>query len=179
MKKVIVFFLLISISACGWHLRGSVENTQQLSQLYISAIDSKGALISELRQILKSSHTIPIEDSNLAKYSLNILEETKDKRTTGVGGEALSSAYEITLKADYEIIVKEGNLISKATAISIRSYNYNTAAINSATQEETLLEQEMRRDLAQQMLRRLNAIIANPQPEKNNSSEATNGKAAP
>jgi len=179
MKKIIVSLLILSLSACGWHIRGSVKMPPQLTQLYVSAIDSKGALISELRQLLKTNHIAIADDVMTANYSLHILEETKDKRSAGVGGDALSSSYEITLKADYEIHVKNSNQITKDTAIVVRSYNYNTASINSATQEEVLLDQEMRRDLAQQMLRRLSAVVANPQSEQNHSDEHKNGKTAP
>ena len=143
-------------------MRGSIELPKNLSQLYVTAIDSKGALVTELRQLLKTNRVSLVTDSADANYSLYILDENKDRRTAGVGGDALSSSYEITLKAEYEIRSKNSTETTKATAISVRSFNYNTASINSATQEELLLDQEMRRDLAQQMLRRLNAVASNP-----------------
>lgn len=170
-------------------MRGSIALPKDLSQLYVTAIDSRGALVTELRQLLKTNRVSMVSDSSAANYSLYILEEQKDRRTAGVGGDALSSSYEITLKADYEIQLKGSTDTTKATAISVRSFNYNTASISSATQEELLLDQEMRRDLAQQMLRRLNALISNPPVKKatetkpdtsetlNNKTE--NGKTAP
>jgi LPS-assembly lipoprotein len=167
MKKILACFTLgLALSACNWHLRGSVDSAQHLSQLYVSAIDNRGALMTELRQILNANHATLTEDSFAANYSLRILEEKKEKRSAGVGGDSLSSAYEITMKAPYEIQLKNSNQTIKGTAISVRSFNYNTAAINSAAQEEAVLDTEMRRDLAQQMLRRLNAVIANPPVEK-------------
>lgn len=167
MKKFLTCLAVgLVLSACNWHLRGSTDNAQRLSQLYISAIDNRGALMTELRQILNASHATLTEDSATANYSLRILEEKKEKRSAGVGGDSLSSAYEITMKAPYEIQLKSSNQIIKGTAISVRSFNYNTAAINSAAQEEAVLDTEMRRDLAQQMLRRLNAVIVHPPVEK-------------
>ncbi|GGY80279.1 LPS-assembly lipoprotein LptE [Cellvibrio zantedeschiae] len=191
MKKIIALALItLGLTACGWHIRGSVELPKQLSNLYVSATDSKGALITDVRQLLKTNRVKLAEKSADANYSLNILEETKDRHTAGVGGDELSSAYEITLKANYEIHLKNTNQTIKGSAISVRNFNYNTAAINSATQEELLLEQEMRRDLAQQILRRLSSVVANPPSEKSkpnkspkptesSSSETSNGKTAP
>lgn len=192
MKKIIIsLFVALSLSACGWHIRGSVELPKQLSNLYISATDSKGALITDLRQLLKTNRISLTDTAADANYSLNVLEETKDRHTAGVGGDELSSSYEITLKANYEIHLKNSDQITKGTAISVRNFNYNTAAINSATQEELLLDQEMRRDLAQQILRRLSSTVANPPNEtrKQNksskpneapqSNESRNGKTAP
>lgn len=191
MKKIIVsLFATLILSACGWHIRGLVDMPTQLSNLYVSASDSKGALITELRQLLKTNRVSLVEKSADANYSLSILEETKDRRTAGVGGDELTSSYEITWKANYEIRLKNSNQATKGTAISVRNFNYNTAAINSATQEELLLDQEMRRDLAQQILRRLSTTVANPISEKekekkspkqkkSSSSEPSNGKTAP
>lgn len=191
MKKIIALaFFAVCLSACGWHIRGSLDMPKQLSNLYVSASDSKGPLITDLRQLLKTNRVSLVEKAADANYSLNILDETKDRRTAGVGGDELSSAYEITLKANYEIHLKNSNQTVKANAISVRNFNYNTASINSATQEELLLDQEMRRDLAQQILRRLSAVIANPPSEPTKAgkspkrsdaspSESNNGKTAP
>ncbi len=171
MKRIIASCLIaFTLSACGWHIRGSVELPKQLSNLYISATDSKGLLITELRQLLKTNRVSLAENATDANYSLNISEETKDRHTAGVGGDELSSAYEITLKANYEIYLKNNSQPIKGTAISVRNFNYNTAAINSATQEELLLDQEMRRDLAQQILRRLSSVVANP-PSDNKATK--------
>ena len=189
MKKIIASCLIaITLSACGWHIRGAIDLPKDLTHLYISAVDSKGALMTELRQLLKANRITLVESESDAKYSLTIIEETKDRRSAGVGGDALSSSYELTLKAIYEIRLKNSSEVSKATAISVRSYKYKSDSINSATQEEILLDEEMRRELAQQMLRRLNAVVTNPPVEKNKpvnstldttSSEDKNGKAAP
>ena len=181
--------LALVASACGWQVRGAMDLPKNLSQLYLSAVDSRGALVTELRQLLTANRVSLVDDESQANYVLNILEQKKERRSAGVGGDALSSSYEITLKVDYEIRLKNSLATDQATAISVRSFNYNTATINSATQEENLLDQEMRRDIAQQMLRRLNAVVNNPPKEKAThkdaapaavkASEEQNGKAAP
>ena len=136
MKKIIGCVLItILTSACGWHLRGAVDVPQNLSQLYISAIDTRGKsknalstststteLMSELRQLLKANHISMVDDNKVSHYQLNILEENVDKRTAGVGSDALSSAYEITIKATYEIRTKNSALATIATASSLRSF---------------------------------------------------------
>lgn len=173
MKKIIGCFTLALLastllSACGWQLRGTAAIPQGLSQLYIATDDSKGPLAIELQKTLKANRVNQVDNSENANYTLTVYEEIKDKRTVGVGSDALSSAYEITLKASYEIRSKNTALPTKATAISVRSLSYNTASISSATQEEALLIGEMRRDLVQQMLRRLNAVVKHPQAPSSN-----------
>ncbi|HWV16235.1 MAG TPA: LPS assembly lipoprotein LptE [Cellvibrio sp.] len=172
MKKIIAGVMLALLtSACGWQLRGTADIPQNLSHLYIETSEEKSPLVTELRKSLTANHIGLTDDSQNANYILTLREEKRDKRTVGVGSDALSSAYELSLKADYEIRGKNNPLPAKATAISIRNFNYNTASISSATQEEALLITEMRRDLVQQMLRRLNAVVTHPQTPSANKSE--------
>jgi LPS-assembly lipoprotein len=185
MKKIIgCVAIAFLISACGWQLRGTTDVPQNVSPLYVSAIDAHGELITLLQRTLKGNGVTLTNNSNAALYSISILEETKDKRTAGVGSNALSSAYELTLKADYEVRAKNSDYVSKATAVSVRSFNYNSASIGSAAQEEALLVKEMRHELVQQMLRRLNAINTHPNTQSSVSvssatSESSHGQATP
>jgi LPS-assembly lipoprotein len=170
---------MFALSACGWHVRGAMDLPKNLSQIYISATDSKGALMTDLRQLLKTNRVSLVENAADANCVLTILEETKDRHTAGVGGNELSSSYEITLKVDYEIQLKNSDLVTRSSAISIRNFNYNTSTINSATQEELLLDQEMRRDLAQQILRRLSAATNSTNSKETPASGLKNGKTTP
>lgn len=183
MHKIIgCLFLALLTTACGWQLRGAANTSHNVSALYISATDTRSAsateLLLELRKLLTANHVTLLSDNSMAIYTLNILEEKKDKRTVGVGSDALSSAYEITLKADYEIRTKNSAIFTKAVATSVRSFNYDTTSIGSAAQEEIILMKEMRRELAEQMLRRLNAVATHT-PSSANNSESSNGKTAP
>lgn len=135
--------------------------------------------MTDLRQLLKTNRIALVENAADSNCELAILEETKDRHTAGVGGNELSSSYEITLKAKYEIRIKNTNQVTRGTAISVRNFNYNTSAINSATQEELLLDQEMRRDLAQQMLRRLSAATNPTDSKAATNNGLKNGKTTP
>ena len=173
MKKIISCFTLallastLLISACGWQLRGTAEVPKGLSQLYVAATDHKDLLTIELKKTLKANRVTLVDNSQDANYTLTLNEESKDRRTVSVGSDALSSAYELTLKVAYEIRTKNTALPTKATAVSVRSFSYNTASISSAAQEEALLISEMRRDLVQQMLRRLNSVVTHSQTPSN------------
>jgi LPS-assembly lipoprotein len=96
-----------------------------------------------------------------------------------VGGDALVSAYELTLEADYEIRNQSGMLIVPVATSSVaRSYDYSPGDASSASQQEALLRREMRRDLAQQILRRLYAVTGS-EPATEQPLEADHGQTAP
>jgi LPS-assembly lipoprotein len=60
---------------------------------------------------------------------------------------------------DYQILQGASSLTPINTSASLaRTYNYNVKNANGATQEEALILREMRRELAQQLLRRLKVL---------------------
>ncbi|QEY17924.1 hypothetical protein D0C16_19170 [Cellvibrio sp. KY-GH-1] len=166
MKKIIASLLILSLSACGWHLRGSTSGSDKLAMtqplnLTIESSDNHSQLVNSLRQALPGYKITEVEKNTAQTLVLNIGSETLDKRTAGVGSDALTSAYEIILRAPFSIS-SAGNLITpKDTAASItRTYNYNVNNANSAAQEEELVLREMRRELAQTILRRVKNLAA-------------------
>lgn len=165
MKKIIASLLILSLSACGWHLRGSVSGSDKLAMnqplnLVIETNDDHSLLINTLRQSLPGFKISEVSFSKNALV-LDVGQEVMDKRTAGVGSDALTSAYEIILRAPYSLRNANGVLTPKGTIASIsRTYNYNVNNANSATQEEELVLAEMRRELAQSILRRVKSLAA-------------------
>lgn len=172
MKKIIAGLLILSLSACGWHLRGSASGSDKLAMtqpldLIIKSSDDHSQLVNTLRQALPSYKITEVDAGSSTTLELNIGREELDKRTAGVGSDALTSAYEIILRVPFDLTGRNGPLTPKDTSASItRTYNYNVNNANSAAQEEELVLREMRRELAQTILRRVKNLAA-----RNNSSE--------
>lgn len=169
MKKILVSILIIFISACGWHLRGSVAGNSAMSEpfsLMINATDNHSAFIIILRQALSNHRMIEVSETGTDIVELNIEKEVLDKRTAGVGSDALTSAYEIIIRVEYSVS-KNSELLTplKTTASLSRTYNYNVNNANGAAQEEALVLREMRQELAQTILRRVRSLR-----DKNNSA---------
>ena len=165
------------ITACGWQLRGSNQLAQSINSLYVTAEDAHGPLITEIKQQLTSSGVVIAERASDAPYTLAIIEEREDKRTAGVGSDALTSAYDLMLSVDYVVSDAQGTLLTpETTATTSQTYNYSAGNASSSIQEEATLIREMHRDLAQQLLRRLQTVIARqPAP----TSETPDGQTAP
>lgn len=173
-----IFCLVISltISACGWHLRGSAVGGNAASSpidLIISTQDNHSPLLNSLRQSLRAYKITEVATG--APYTLTVGAEVMDKRTAGVGSDALTSAYELILAVEYDIQRGTELLTTPKTKASIsRTYNYNVNNAATAAQEETIILREMRRELAQQILRRIKNLNDNYlAAQGNNNAEAT------
>lgn len=166
MKNIVVSLLIFTLSACGWHLRGSSSGEDKLAMttpldLVIITKDDHSPLINSMRQSLRNYKITEVTATNANSLTLNIERELFDKRTAGVGSDALTSAYEITLRVGYSVS-NASSIITplNTTARVSRTYNYNVDNANSAAQEEELVLREMRRELAQTILRRVKNLGA-------------------
>jgi LPS-assembly lipoprotein len=169
MKKIIVCVLLFTLSACGWHLRGSAGGIDKLAMttpmnLVIETKDNHSPLVNALRQSLSTYKISEITES-ASGVTLNLDREILDKRTAGVGSDALTSAYELIMRVDYRISHAGVVITPLDTSARVsRTYNYNVNNANSAAQEEELVLREMRRELAQTILRRVKNLSTKPAP---------------
>lgn len=166
MKHIIAILLLFSVSACGWSLRGSDRGGDNLAMnapmdLVIVATDNHSPLVNTLRESLHDYKINEVSVSTDATLTLNLGVEKLDRRTAGVGSDALTSAYEMTMTAQYSISNDNGTLTPNDTIARVsRTYNYNVNNVNSAEQEEELIMIEMLRELAHGILRRVKGIGA-------------------
>jgi LPS-assembly lipoprotein len=170
MKKIIVSLLVFSLSACGWHLRGSTAGNDKLAMttpldLVIVTKDDHSPLINAVRQSLANYKIHELSTATANSLTLTLSREILDKRTAGVGSDALTSAYEIILRADYSISNASGIITPLDTSTRIsRTYNYNVNNANGAAQEEELVLREMRRELARTILRRVKNLSVKTTP---------------
>lgn len=172
MKKSLIIFCIFLLSACGWHLRGSdpkFSSKMEWVNIAISADDEHTALFTYL---LPALDTYRLKESTSSSHQLQIQKLFLDRRTAGVGADALTSAYELTLSVEYRLVsdVQSADKYSRASVT--RTYNYNLNNANGAAQEEALILREMHRELAQQILRRTR-ILLNQQTENKDHGQTS------
>ena len=77
MKKIIVSLLVLTLTACGWHLRGSAAGEDKLAMttpmdLVIVTKDDHSPLINTLRQALRSYKINEVTAANVTSLTLNL-----------------------------------------------------------------------------------------------------------
>ena len=171
MKTFIASLLILTLSACGWHLRGSISDdgssvyNAPLSVSFTST-DDHGPLMNSLRQLLHTYNLNEVE-ANEQSYSVKLDEVSLEKRAAGVGNDALVNAYELILSVNYQIASPDKVLTEANTRGSIsRTYNFDVNQAHYSEQEEALILREMHRDLAQQILRRLKVLASKEKAAK-------------
>ncbi len=185
-RFTMIALLILLTGACGWQLRGTVALSSLTDTLYLTSQDDYGPLMVELRNRLSATDVVLTESASEARYTLRVNREIIDKRVAAVGSDALASAYELTVRAEFDVLDQRGAPIASRLVSSVtRSYNASSGSAGSSAQEEALLTREIRTELAQQVLRQLQAAINaaeaeglvsdNPAP----SDEAPHGETSP
>jgi LPS-assembly lipoprotein len=159
MKRIasllIVTLLIFTVSACGWHLRGSGQEIDIQQSIYLE--EATGQIYNALKKSLTKKQRLG--DIASAEIQLILGDEFYERRSASVNTQAQTVQYQLTLSVPYQILNKLGKPIAEKTVAELsRYYTYDQNAINSADKEEQALKKEVIRQLSQRILRRVNFI---------------------
>ncbi len=163
MKKLTSLLLTtLMLTACGWHLRGSMDLPDNLNSIYVSSANSYDTLTRNLTQAIVSTGTSLATSKNKADYTITLLDQRETRRAVSLGGNGLASEYELTLEVDYRL--DHGNKLLSAleTARTSRSYDYDQNAVLGKSEEEKIIREELNSELTRQILRRLQFLVNPP-----------------
>jgi LPS-assembly lipoprotein len=160
-----LFALLLTtllLGACGFHLRG--QTGMPFKSVYVDTANPKTPLIAELRRGLESNQVKLAAAADQADVVLQIVFEISDKQilTLSSSGRVTEFRliYRVSLRAyDHE----KQDWIPAEEMVLRRDYTYDDTKVLAKEAEENLLNQSMRTEMAQQILRRLSR--AKPQPQ--------------
>jgi LPS-assembly lipoprotein len=156
---VIAITALTILSSCGWRLRGTLTLPENLNSVYIVNQTSSTDLDEELERLLSNNDVTIAESMSIAQLIITLEEFEEKSRTASLSSAGRTNEYELTSEVIYNIKDQLGNeLIPTSEANVIRTYQYDENNVIAAGNEQRLLQQEIRRELAQQILGRLRFI---------------------
>jgi LPS-assembly lipoprotein len=149
--------LIVSVGACGWHLRGSVDLSFDTIYIDGSANSEVGKRIEER---LKRKKTVNVvSDPRDAGISLKILNENLEKKHSIISSAGKVSEYELILRLDYEISkfgMDADTFVDKLVIRRLMTYSDdNLVAKNS---EEDSLIKDMYSEASRTLLVRVSAL---------------------
>ncbi|MBC3421079.1 MULTISPECIES: LPS assembly lipoprotein LptE [unclassified Pseudomonas] len=154
-RNLLVIGLAVVLSACGFQLRGTGTNEIALKELDLSARNAYGETVTQLRQTLQNSG---VKVQAGAPYKLVLTNEQDSQRAATYSGGSRSAEYELTTVLNYEV-QGQNDAVLLTDKLEVRKiYVYDGNNITGSTQEATQVRQEMRRDLVQSMMGRLQQL---------------------
>jgi LPS-assembly lipoprotein len=154
MKFPMMLAFATLLAACGFHLRG--EAIMPFKKLYIEAVNPNSPLINELRRDLEANNIQLTNSADQADVVLNIVSELPEKQILSLGGSGRVNEYQLRYRVSLRAYDNQQREWLPADELQLsRDFSYDDAQILAKEAEEALLYQNLRTDMAQQIVRRL------------------------
>ncbi len=162
MSKFLPLLICLStllLAACGFHLRESAQLPAVIQTLRIESVDSLSPLPQELgRALLRQG--VELVDDETAKVSvLRILADQQSTVPLSYSGAARIQEYQVVHRVEFEVLDADGKIIAARSALERRrEYRFDETQALGAAAEDELARKELRREMLQALLRRLESI---------------------
>lgn len=147
---------LLFLAGCGFQLRGTGGESLQLDSLQVSAEDPHSNL---LRDLVSSLQRQGVTISSAADYHLRLGEESYARRAISPSGRATPGENVLTGEITFVITDRQARpLVGPHRLSAERTYVTDRDNVVGNSQQAELLQQELQRELGQQLLRRLSSL---------------------
>ncbi len=165
MTRALAILALLALSACGFHLRGSMpgDTSYAFKSLYVKA-PAETPFVIALRRMLISSKIAIAPSADKADLVLDVVSEQSSKQILSLSSAGRVQEYQLFYKVSLRAYDAKQVDWLPADEISLsRIMSYDDALALPKQQEEAMLFNDMRSDAVGQVMRRLNR--AKPQPQ--------------
>jgi LPS-assembly lipoprotein len=152
--------LITSLSACGFHLRGSNgAYNMPFSSIYL-AFGETSPLGNELKRNLRAIDKVVIATTPQdAQARFEVLSEARNKAVLSLNNLGRVREYLLSYTLVFQVRDATGKLLLGPTEITLRrNLAFSEEALLAKEGEEALLYRDMQSDLVQQIMRRLAAL---------------------
>lgn len=159
LRYVLVGFLSAAlVSACGFRPRGSVSLPEDFRHVYVEApVD----ISDELAIFLDSGGADIAKSRTDADAVINVQSESFQDRVIAVDASTgKAREFELLYTLDFTVRKKDGAMLVAPERVAIRrTYIFDPTAVLGATNNVEALRVDMRRDAAEQIIRRTEAAL--------------------
>lgn len=153
-----VSLLVLTLSACGFTLRGMNQPALSFDRMSLVVPEGFYPLADPLTETLRANNvTLPEPATPSQGFALALGPETLERRTISINTRAGAGQYELMLSVDASLFI-DGELIGTETITTRGTFFEDTANISGSNTGEDLALQDMRRTMAEQILRQLQAL---------------------
>ena len=158
LKFVTLFFIILLAQACGFHLAGEGEFSDEVSNTHIQALSSSRDLVRLVEKNLRSNQINIVSVEN-ATALLRILNEETERVVLTLDNDGKAREYELLLKISFDVIRPDNSILLKKQQIDLnRDFVFDKSELLGTNEEEQELFNEMRNDAAKLIVYRLQTI---------------------
>lgn len=161
MKSLLALLVLstcLAVSGCGYQLRGTAASGAVARDVYVKG---PSWLVEEVKILVESAGGSLRKSSSEADGTVRYIDGKFDRRVISVDSRTgKEREIEISYSLYFELTDKAGELLLSDTRVHLlRDYTIDADAILGKVSEEEVLRDEMRRDAASQLMRRVESVL--------------------
>lgn len=159
LRQVFLVTLMLLLTACGYHLRGSYALPERLKQMYLQG--ESLALREQFRLALRTASGQLLSAPNNAGVIVHIINEENSQQVLSLNARGRSNELELYYRLNYEILDAGQNVLAPAQTVEIkREYFNNQDDIVAKANEESVIRTEMRNQAVRSILDRARVVLA-------------------
>ncbi|NOF75575.1 LPS assembly lipoprotein LptE [Vibrio cholerae] len=158
LKWSLLVLMTSLLTACGFHLRSDYDILQELSRMSLTSYDQYSTftrMVHRQLRLNKIDLQAPAEDLP----NLHLLSESTGERTLSLYQNTRAAEIELTFVASYRVTVPELGSRTFTTSVT-RSYLDNPLTALAKSVERDMIEDEMRKLAASQIVRQMARLKA-------------------
>lgn len=156
-RWLLISLVTTTLIGCGFQLRGSDQAVLSIGTLAVTTPGGPYPLRAHVADVLRGSG-VTVVDDNPGGYRLVLSPERSDRRAISINTRARAGQYELTLSVDAALYY-DGQLFAGPETFRARDNFYeDTANITGSNSGLELTLEDLRRDLAGQIIRRMQAV---------------------
>ena len=156
-RTALSFLMLASLSACGFQLRGSRQDSRlPFSSVYLE-VAAKTPLERDLRNIILSQDGVTITpDAKSADITLRILSAIEERKILTLNAQGQLREYSLLYRLNFDVKDKAGKVLLAPTELALQTFlSYSESQALAKEIEEKMIYNDLRSDAVSQIIRRL------------------------
>lgn len=160
--RSVLILALLSLCACGFHLRGTkVAATKSSASVVAVKSISAQQTADEVTSQLRLGGTKIVDEQDRKAYLLTLRDEAFDRDVLSVSAETGKvKEYQLTLHIIMSLAAPGGKLLVDNETITLsRDYTFDESSILGKSNEETSVRDDLIQQVSSQVVRRVNAVV--------------------
>ncbi len=150
--------MTVLLSACGFRLAGSQPLPAVLARPYVSLKDPYTDFSREFERLLGGSGVQQQQDSAGASATIEISRDAVEQRILSVSARNIPTEYLLVYTVTFAVNASGRELLKPQTVSLTQDYTFSEQAVLAKEHEADILRQQMARNLAAIVMRRLSSL---------------------
>jgi LPS-assembly lipoprotein len=145
-------------SGCGFYLQGHTPLPAVVKTPYVEAPDRQSDFVQNLRHALLLNGAKLMQERSKASAVVSILKDGVARRVLSVSALNQPNEYEVTYTIAFSVTAGDKELLPAQELTATRTYSFDERLLLAKDHEEDILREDMARDLADMVMRRLSSL---------------------